>query len=231
MNVNSGEVPTPRPIESLSVQELRQESIDRVNNTLDNLPIGPVADGTATFGFRRKKQGLPELMCSYIQYSKVFREERQVGIQVSLLGMFEGHTLAVYQNIVERDLKKSEQLNDDEKADLGRSIQTLRRLQEGAKKDGITPDDNRYYFVPLDPVQPAVVSVESFIARAHSVNPHAAERALLPEDIATAQQIENQPIGLNFQLLILPRQAFNGSLNCITTESTHWKYTSFIIIK
>ena len=43
-----------------------------------------------------------------------------------------------------------------------------------------------YYFIPSNPLEPAIVSTESFISRAHRANPQAAERVLLPKVISDA---------------------------------------------
>lgn len=191
------QTPVPPPIDSLSESELRQETIERINTVLGEYRVGPVADGTATDGYDRKEQGLSSLSCSYFQFSKAYRGEEQVGVQIALLGLGDvdipTFSLGYYKEELNKRLKKAPS-SDEDKQELTKLIDQVRRLEESVAKDGIAPADNRYYFIPLDSVQPAIVSTESFMARAHRVNPQMAERGFLPEVIAEAKGAENQPI-------------------------------------
>lgn len=192
MVTNNEQTPTPPPIEGLPEQELRRETVDRINDTLGNLPFGPVADGTGTFGFKRAEQDLPPLRCSYFQFSKAYEADRQVGVQIALFGVFGASLLSFYKSTIEEKLKAD--LSDEERKALDQDVKNLRILEQSAAKDGIAPAENRYYFIPSNPVQPAVVSTESFIARAHKVNPQAAERVFLSELIDHELSAENQPM-------------------------------------
>lgn len=189
--------PIPPPIDGLSESELRRETVERVNTVLGELPVGPVADGTATDGYDRKEQGLSSLSCSYFQFSKAYEGKKQVGVQIALLGLGDIDMPTFSLGYDKRELAKrlkETPSSDKDKEELAKLINRVRLLEGSVAKDGIAPADNRYYFIPLDPVQPAVVSTESFLARAHRVNPQMAERGFLPEVIVEAKKGEAQPI-------------------------------------
>lgn len=187
------QTPVPPPIDSLSEVELRKETIDRINEALDGLPAGPLADGTGMSGYQRAAENLPPLSCGYFQWSKAFEGEEQVGVQIALLGVNGSFGLAIYKSLIERDLKR-EHLSEQEKEQLKRGIQKLRGIQESVAKDGIAPAENRYYLIPLDPIQPAIVSGESFVSRAHRLNPTRAEKGLTAELIARSEEVDAQAI-------------------------------------
>ena len=87
----------PRPIEELSEQELRQEVLDGINQTLGSKAYGPVADGTGAFGYNRDESTY--LTCSYVRFLKVMgqRDEGAKGVQLELLGLFNGYTKAMQE--------------------------------------------------------------------------------------------------------------------------------------
>lgn len=101
--------------------------------------------------------------------------------------------LYFYKAELEKRLKE-EPSSDEDRKELDNLINRVRQIKESLAKDGITSADNRYYYIPQDPIQPSVVSTESFIARAHRVNPQMAEGGFLPELITEAVTAENQPI-------------------------------------
>lgn len=101
MDGTSEQPPKPPPIDSLSEQELRQEVIERIDNTLGELPIGPVADGSALNGYNRTKQNLSSLRCSYFQFSKASNGETQAGIQIALLGC------SIYHHLISIFIKQN----------------------------------------------------------------------------------------------------------------------------
>lgn len=194
-------VDRPTPIENLSENDLRQEIVTGINDTLGKLANGPVADGTGASGYNRKFRQwdkdpiLLPLMCSYVRFTKAFEQDEQVGVRLELLGLMgSGSMYVALKPELDRQAQEVARMNPEQRAEFKKFTQEMESLRVAIEQDGLTPADNRYYFIPLDPIQPAIVSTESFISRAYRVNPQAAERALLPELIAEAQEEQTAPI-------------------------------------
>lgn len=198
-------VDQPTSIENLSESDLRREIVTGINDTLGKLANGPVADGTGTYGYNRKsgwsekiepgdKSMLP-LICSYARFTKAYERDKQVGVRLELLGLMESGSMYVnLKPMLDKQAQEVARMNPEQLAEFEKFTQEMKSLKVAIEQDGLAPADNRYYFIPLDPIQPAIVSTESSISRAYRANPQEAERVLLPEVIADAQEEQTAPI-------------------------------------
>ncbi len=198
-------VDQPTPIEKLSENDLRQEIIIGINDALGNLANGPVADGTGATGYGRISswwgKGIPEvgsmfpLHCSYARFTKAFERDEQSGVRLELLGIMEsGSVYAAIKPEFDEKAKRVSEMSLEEREDFEKFVLTMEVLKVAIDKDGLVPAENRYYFIPSNPLEPAIVSTESFISRAHRANPEATERVLLPETISEALEEQKATI-------------------------------------
>ncbi len=190
-------------IADMSESELRQEVVKHINDTLGKLAQGPLADGTGAFGYgrepdRRKHYDngiLLPLICSYVRFTKAFREDEQIGVRLELLGIFySGQMYVDMKPQLDKKAERLPQMTTQEREDFEKFTVEMDAVKEAIEKDGLAPAENRYYFIPLSGVDQAVVSTESFISRAYKANPQAVKGVLLPETISTALKEQEVPI-------------------------------------
>lgn len=201
----------PKPLEVLTEQELRQEIVSGINETLGKLAQGPVADGTDAVGYGRewdwkKKYDrgimLP-LFCSYVRFTKAFRQDEQVGVRLELLGLKEtGRMYIDLKPEFDEKAKRVDQMSPEEREKFKRFAEIMEAQKEAIERDGLAPSDNRYYFIPLNPDEEALVSTESLITRASRANPQAAGTWIGEEAVARA---ENEDTSLVEPITGLPR--------------------------
>lgn len=200
-----------RQFEALTEQQLREQVVTGINGVLGRLAVGPVADGTGAMGYGREwnwqnksergeleKGAMLPLFCSYIRFTKAFNRDEQIGVRLELLGIMDsGRMYFALKSRHDEEAKRIVEMTPEERAKHQRfseEIESLQPLRDAIDADGLAPADNRYYYFPLNEIEPVMVSTESFISRAHSLNPEAAERAISPEVISKELEKQEAPI-------------------------------------
>lgn len=193
----------PKPIEALTEQELRQEVITGINETLGKLAHGPVADGTGALGYGREwdykkyyDRGIMlPLFCNYIRFTKAYGADEQTGVRLELLGTRETGQMYIHlKPEFDEKAKGVDQMTPEEREEFRKFTEIMEAQKEAIERDGLAPSENRHYFIPLKENEPAIVSTESFITRASRANPQTADTWIGKETVARAEKEDASPV-------------------------------------